>query len=113
MIKQIRIAFMSGFLGAMILIPSLGIADQPYQNQGKEQPSTMPSQQSMEKINLNVGGIKTEADASKIKKELEQKPGIVLANCDQKVGTCRVEFNSTQIKKEDVIATISRLGFNA
>ncbi len=119
-IKVLKLTlFLGGILGAIVASPILSALDQELKTPtGKDQTVLQqvpppPTPAKIEKITLTVGGMKSQDDSEKIKNGLKQNPGILSTDCDQKAATCRVEIASLQIKKEDVVTMIKKLGYQA
>ena len=67
----------------------------------------------MEKVELKIGGMHCGACATGIQMVAEQMDGVSSAfvDRDKEVGT--FEFDGEKVKKEDIIAEITKLGYTA
>ena len=72
-----------------------------------------PARAVLDRVELRVEGLASEADALQVTEALRRLPGVAGASCDAASGRASVTFNPGQTNPDQLIAAIARAGYRA
>ncbi len=72
-----------------------------------------PARAVLERVELQVEGMSSEADAAQVEEAVRRQPGVASVQVDLSRGRAEVTFNPAQTNPDQIIAAIARGGFRA
>jgi len=72
-----------------------------------------PARAVLERVELQVEGMSSEADAAQVEEAVRRQPGVASIRVDVGRGRAEVTFNPAQTNPDQIVAAIARGGFRA
>jgi len=72
-----------------------------------------PARAVLDRVELRVEGMESETDALVVIEELRKVPGVAGANVEYSTGKASVTFDPARANRDQLIAAVSRAGFQA